>query len=334
MSDLISADNARAALRLALVPALFWLPADRRRGLERWLRGREEAMKLRRADWVLMSWGKSGRTWLRVMLSRAYTLRAGLPADQLLDFDNLRRRDPRLPAVFFTHNNYLRDYTGNWRSKAHFAGMKMVLLVRDPRDVAVSQYFQWHYRMRPAKKFINDYPPHGAAVDAWQFVSDPGCGVPRIVEYFNDWAASREQLADLLIVRYEDMRAMPELVLKRILHFSGFTATDAEVAAAVQFAAYDNMKKMEQEQFFKGSGARVRPGDAGNPASFKVRKAKVGGYREHFDAAQCALLDAMVAELDPVFGYAGSGAPPAEDAGHATGSAAQTPAGPAAEPAR
>jgi len=47
----------------------------------------------------------------------------------------------------------------------------------------------------------------------------------------------------------------------------------------------------------------VKPGDKDNPASFKVRKAKVGGYREHFDDAQCAALDAMVAELDPLFGY-------------------------------
>lgn len=304
MADLLNADNLRAAGRIGLLGMLFWLPATRRKRLERWLRGREEYRRLQRADWVLMSWGKSGRTWLRVMLSRAYTLMGDLPASELLDFDNLRRRDPGLPAVFFTHNNYLRDYTGNYQSKAHFAGMKMVLLVRDPRDVAVSQYFQWQYRMRPVKKFINDYPAHGAEVDAWSFVTDPAVGVPRIVDYFNDWARSRDQLDDLLIVRYEDMRSDPAGVLARVLAFTGTAATEAQVAEAVEFAAYDNMKKMEQEQFFKGSGARVRPGDQANPASFKVRKAKVGGFREHFDEAQCAQLAAMVAALDPVFGYA------------------------------
>lgn len=303
MADLLVADNLRAAGRIALLGLLFWLPAPRRRTLERWLRGREEFCKLQRADWVLMSWGKSGRTWLRVMLSRAYTLMGDLPSSELLDFDNLRRRDARLPAVFFTHNNYLRDYTGNYESKAHFAGRKMVLLVRDPRDVAVSQYFQWQYRMRPVKKFINGYPPEGAEVDAWTFVTDPTVGVPRIVDYFNDWAASREQLDDLLIVRYEDMRADPGAVLRRILDFTGTPATPQQIDEAVSFAAYDNMKKMEREAFFKGSGARVRPADQDNPASFKVRKAKVGGYREHFDETQCAALAGMVATLDPVFGY-------------------------------
>ncbi len=297
------ADKARAATRILIMALCFWLPAGRRKKIERWLRGREEYKKLQRADWVLMSWGKSGRTWLRVMLSRAYQLVGGLDARELLDFDNLKQRDPRLPAVFFTHNNYLRDYTGNHESKAHFRGKRIVLLVRDPRDVAVSQFFQWQFRMRPNKKFINDYPPHGADIGVWDFVQDRDAGVPRIVDYFNGWARAIPDLKDVLVVRYEDMRADPGAVLKRIFEFTGTPVTDEQVREAVEFAAYDNMKKMEQESFFKSSGARVKPGDRDNPQSFKVRKAKVGGYRDYFTDEQCEQLDAMVAQLDPMFGY-------------------------------
>ena len=203
------ADTARAVVRHLIMLLCFWLPSSRRKKIERWLRGREEFKKLEQSDWVLMSWGKSGRTWLRVMLSRAYQLKGGLDARELLDFDNLKKLDPRLPAVFFTHNNYLRDYTGNFESKAHFLGKRIVLLVRDPRDVAVSQFFQWQFRMRPNKKFINDYPPHGADIGVWEFVLDEDAGVPRIVDYFNGWARAIPQLKDVLIVRYEDMRADP-----------------------------------------------------------------------------------------------------------------------------
>ena len=32
-----------------------------------------------------------------------------------------------------------------------YAGKKVVLLVRNPADVAVSQYYQWKYRMKPNK---------------------------------------------------------------------------------------------------------------------------------------------------------------------------------------
>ncbi|MDJ0877030.1 MAG: hypothetical protein QNI86_00390, partial [Halieaceae bacterium] len=95
-------DKARAAARILIMLLCFWLPAQRRKRLERWLRGREEFKKLERCDWVLMSWGKSGRTWLRVMLSRAYQLKGGLASDELLDFDNFRASDASLPAVFFT----------------------------------------------------------------------------------------------------------------------------------------------------------------------------------------------------------------------------------------
>lgn len=297
------ADKVRVVIRHIVMLLCFWLPAARRKKIERWLRGREEFARLQRCDWVLMSWGKSGRTWLRVMLSRAYTLKGGFDASELLDFDNLKKRDASLPAVFFTHNNYLRDYTGNQRSKRHFRGKRVVLLVRDPRDVAVSQFFQWQYRMRPNKKFINDYPPHGANIDAWDFVLDKDAGVPRIVDYFNGWASAMPELKDVLVVRYEDMRRQPAEVLAKILAFTETDVTPDQVQEAVDFAAYENMKKMEQNSFFKGSGARVKPGDKDNPESFKVRKAKVGGYRDHFDDEQCAMLEGMVAELDPVFGY-------------------------------
>ncbi len=299
------ADKARVAVRHLIMLLCFWLPAPRRKKIERWLRGREEYKKLQRADWVLMSWGKSGRTWLRVMLSRAYQLKGGLDASDLLDFDNLKLQAAQLPAVFFSHNNYLRDYTGNQESKSHFAGKRIVLLVRDPRDVAVSQFFQWQFRMRPNKKFINDYPPHGADIDTWDFVVDKDAGVPRIVDYFNGWARAIPELKDVLIVRYEDMRADPGAVLADILSFTGTDVSAEQVRQAVDIAAYDNMKKMQEEKYFKGSGARVKPGDRDNPQSFKVRKAKVGGYRDYFTDEQCEELDAMVAQLDPVFGYGG-----------------------------
>jgi hypothetical protein len=299
------AEKARVALRHIILLLCFWLPRERRKKLERWLRGREEFKKLQRADWVLMSWGKSGRTWLRVMLSRAYQLESGLTATELLDFDNLKRRDSRLPAVFFTHDNYLRDYTGNWESKRHFQDKRIVLLVRDPRDVAVSQFFQWQFRMRPNKKFINDYPPQGADITTWEFVLNPRVGVPRIVDFFNTWARAIPEHKNVLVVRYEDMRADPGAVLSQIMAFTGTALSAEHLREAVDFADYDNMKKMEQTKFFRGTGARVKPGDKNNPQSFKVRKAKVGGFKDYFSDDQCVELEKMIEGLDPMYGYGG-----------------------------
>jgi Sulfotransferase domain len=295
------------AVREALVAGLFFLPQPRRKAIDRWLRGREEFRKLRATDYVLMSWGKSGRTWLRVMLSRFYQLRYGIPDGRMLEFDNLHRAVPEIPRVFFTHGNYLRNYTGNWTDKREFYDKKILMLVRDPRDVAVSQYFQWKYRMRPVKKLLNDYPAHGADVSLFDFVMNPRCGLPTILDFFELWERELPRVAGSLVLRYEDMRAEPARALKQALAFLGTPGEDAQIREAVAYASYDNMKQLEQRKVFWLSGARLAPGDRQNPQSFKVRRAKVGGYRDDFDERERAAIDALV-DARPPFGY---GAPAA-----------------------
>ena len=137
---------------------LPFLGKDRNRQLERWLRGREDWRKLRLADAVAVSFGKSGRTWLRVLLSRVYQLQHGLGERAVIGFDNLHYQTGAVPKIMFTHDNYVKDYTGHRETKEDFYDKKVIFLARDPRDVAVSQYFQWKYRMKPNKKDINAYP--------------------------------------------------------------------------------------------------------------------------------------------------------------------------------
>ena len=144
---MLTSDRLTFIARYGVVGGLFFLPADRRRKVERWLRGREEFVKLKAADRLLVSFGKSGRTWLRVMLSRFYQQTYGVPEREMLEYDNLKRLNPAIPSVFFTHGNYLRDYTGNWDDRSDYYRAKVLFLARDPRDVAVSQYFHWKFRM-------------------------------------------------------------------------------------------------------------------------------------------------------------------------------------------
>ncbi|MDJ0943909.1 MAG: sulfotransferase domain-containing protein [Kiloniellales bacterium] len=272
--------------------------------VERWLRGREEYRKLRLADCVFVSWGKSGRTWLRLMVSRFYQTRHGLTDSSFLEFDNLNAQNPDIPKIFFTHGNYLRDYTSRWDSLSDFYDKKTVLLVRDPRDVAVSQYFQWKYRMDPPKKELNAYPPHGDEVSIFDFVMNHDAGLRRIVEFCNLWAKELPKMSSVLVVRYEDMRKDPEAVLGEILAFMGTAGLSDEIKEAVSFAAFENMKTLEEKKLFRFSGNRLLPGDRGNPNSYKVRRAKVGGYRDYFDDAQVEALDRFVEEnLAGIFGY-------------------------------
>jgi Sulfotransferase domain len=299
--------------RFVVLKPLFYLPKDEQIRAERRLRGREQAGKLARADCVIVSFGKSGRTWLRVMLSRFYQLRHGLTARHLLGFDNLHLRNRAIPRIFFTHDNYLKDYTGHADSKVDYYGRKVVLLVRHPADVAVSQYHQWRHRMRPNKKPLNAYPEHGEAVEIAEFVTERAAGLRKVIDFMNDWAREMPRLPDLLVVRYEDLRARPEPTLAEMLAFIGTPGTAEEVREAVAFASFENMRQMEAKSSFWWSG-RMRPRDRNNPQSFKVRRGKVGGWRDHFSAAETARIEALIeAELDPVFGY-GPSEPPARAA--------------------
>ncbi len=287
---------------------LFFLPQHKKVAVERWLRGREQFKKLKESGCVVVSYGKSGRTWLRVMLSRFYQVKHGLSERNLMGFDNLHRKNPEIPVVFFTHDNYLKDYTKHEDSKVDFYNKRVVLLVRDPRDVAVSQFFQWKYRMKPKKKLLNKYPMHGEEISMFDFVMNRDIGLPKIIDFMNLWERETPKMEHVLVIRYEDMRSRTEETLKKIVDFIGTPGTDEQVREAVEFASYDNMKKLEEKKVFWLSGGRMVPGDRKNPNSYKVRRAKVGGYRDYFNDEEVAQIEDLVrTKLASSYGYGPGG---------------------------
>ena len=291
-------------MRFLLLCSIFFLPAQRKIAIERRWRGREQLAKLRLADCTIVSFGKSGRTWLRVLLSRFYQIRHGLPERALIGFDNLHRRNRAIPKIFFTHDNYLKDYTGHHDSKVDYYGRKVVLLVRHPADVAVSQYHQWRHRMRPGKKALNAYPEHGEEISIFDFVARQEAGLRKVIDFMNGWAEEMPRLQDLLVVRYEDLRARPEERLGEILAFIGTPGGEEQVREAVAFASFENMRRLEQKRTFWLSGGRMVAKDRSNPESFKVRRGKVGGYRDYFTDDQVAEIEGLIQKhLSQVFGY-------------------------------
>lgn len=71
------------------------------------------------------------------------------------------------------------------------------------------------------------------------------------------------------------------------------------------------MKQLEQKKTFWLSGGRMVPKDASNPHSYKVRRGKVGGYRDYFSEEEIAEIDTQIdARLWPVFGYGSNPATP------------------------
>lgn len=297
----LSSVNKKLTRAALLYPAMPFLGTERQIGLERWIRGREQCQKLAAADAVIVSFGKSGRTWLRVLISRFYQLEYGLP-EWLIGFDNFHYLNRAIPKIFFTHDNYVKDYSGNHDNKSDYYAKKVVLLARHPADVAVSQYHQWRFRMRDRKKTINAYPEDD--VTLFDFVVKQPAGLEKTIDFMNGWARERERIQDFMILRYEDLKADTAGRLGEVMRFIGTPGARASIDGAVDYASFENMRRLESQNTSWLAGGRMKAKDPSQPESFKTRRGKVGGFRDYFsDAEVAAILDYVDRRLDRVYGY-------------------------------
>ena len=270
--------------------------------LERFFRGFQEKRNLQRSQAIVASFGSSGRTWLRALLSRAFVLEHGLQTNLIIDLDNLNRLCVDVPIVFFTHDNYLRNYTGDGSSKKAFAHKPVLFLARHPGDVAVSQYYQWKYRMRRRKKKINNYPLE-PELSLFEFVMSTECGLPKIIRFMNEWADQLDVLPTHLVIRYEDLRTDTAAELERVIAFLGGHVRSTNIIGAISWASIENMRALEnQGSPLIDSGRSGK--DRSTTNSYKARRAKVQGYRDDFTEDQLDAIDQLISKtLSSVYGY-------------------------------
>lgn len=122
----------------------------------------------------------------------------------------------------------------------------------------------------------------------------------RIASYMNPRTKRLPRLPNALLVTYEKMRADPHGTLRRVAEFVDGPFTPEEIDRAVAFAAFDTLQRRERAGFF--TSFRLRPGD---PQSYKIRRGKVGGYRDDFTPEQAAirrLSNLMLASLNARLG--------------------------------
>lgn len=286
-------------LRAGITGVTAPFPREQRRKLRKWLRGRLEVAQFRNADFAVLSRAKSGRTWLRVMISRLYQCKYGLPENELLEFDNFHRRNTDIPKICFTHGHALGELYDSNTAEPGFFDRKIVFLARHPCDVAVSEYFQSTRRAKTHKREL-----YGVESDTpmFDFVMRGKLGLPAIVDYLNAWQQRLEKLPSAHLVRYEDMRAEPISKMQDMMAFLEQPFTVHEISEAVDFASFEKLKQKEQNNFFRNT--RLAPRNADDPDSYKVRRAKVGGYRDYFNDEQISAMESyLFKHLSKHYGY-------------------------------
>lgn len=92
-------------------------------------------------------------------------------------------------------------------------------------------------------------------------------------------------------VYYEDLKADTCRELTAILQFSGIAILPELVKESIDFAQFNNMRKME----LQGShGNKLQPGNEKDPDSFKVRKGKVGTFQQELNEEEIRYLDTLI----------------------------------------
>ncbi|WP_237229853.1 sulfotransferase domain-containing protein [Sphingobium sp. TKS] len=244
-----------------------------------------------RADAFLVSYPKSGRTWLRYLLSCyfAESARLGFAPDLTSTFRVLPNfdRDPvrgidafvgrsgaaALPLILVSHLPY-RDRL--------FLDRPVLFLVRDPRDVIVSAYF---HATRHKKSFSGDMAA---------FLDEPKYGMASLTGYLNGWSAGLEGRPHHLI-SYEHLLSEPLATVAGILAFLGVEPEGDILARAVAAAQFDRMRDKE-----RGGGIPGHDYDRNDDQSLRMRSGKAGAFGEWLNPDQADLvLERCRSDLSP-----------------------------------
>lgn len=243
-----------------------------------------------RADTICVSYPKCGRTWFRVMLGKAICLRRDL--DDQLVFDSLAlSRKSGVAMPIFVHdgaaNTEGRHLDALDPDKSKYRRKRVLFIHRDPRDVAVSCYFQATHRKNVYAGSISE------------FIRDPHYGIRKILTFYQQWDRARNVPKAFHVVHYADLHERPQQALAAALRFIGEEVDDSVVDAAIEFASFDEMKRMEKNRYFKSN--KLRAANPDDPRSFKTRRGIVGGYRDSLCDEDLKYVDEQIAEFGGSF---------------------------------
>ncbi len=237
-------------------------------------------------DVFILSFPKSGNTWTRFLI--ANLVYPETPAD----FSNINHLTPD-PEALSKREMARMSRPRIIKSHQYFDPRykRVIYVVRDPRDVALSQF---HFHRK--RGLIEDgYPPEKFVA---RFVKGETSPYGSWGENVAGWLATRQNRPGFLLLRYEDMLSDAARELNKVAAFLEIPADGERISNAVQRSSADEMRKLEKSQGHLWSSTQSTRKDV----PF-VRAAKAGGWRTGLPEAAVAQLEAAWGPLMTYLGY-------------------------------
>ena len=251
-------------------------------------------VRFRPDDVVLTSYPKSGNTWMRFMISHVLY---GAAVD--IQFDTLSSVIPEVEAhpaqtidTFSPPNTLSSTSLRVFKSHRPFdtSFPRVIYIVRDPRDVAVSFYY---YRIKrgalpegaPIEAHIDDFLEGIHTYGSWK-------------EHVGGWLGACRESPSFHWLRYEDIHADAVGILRDVLSFLSVDATDDTVHRAVTRSSADRMRSLESSA--DDSKSPLLDGSKKIPF---VRSASSGGWKDELPPPCARRIEARWGGLMTDLGY-------------------------------
>jgi len=237
-------------------------------------------------DVWLTSYPRSGNTWTRFLVGN-------LLHDEPVTFLNVERL---VPDMYKTADWVMRKLPRPRIMKSHECFdpryRKVVYIVRDPRDVAFSNYnFEMKLHSVPEGTPIAEFVPRWVDGVYWRRIGS-------WADHVQSWLSTRQGQPGFLLLRYEDLQEDPQRELKKVADFVGLQASPERLTRAVELSSAANMRKMEKTQGKKWVATSHTRAD--KPF---VGGASSGGWRKNLPEESVAYLEAHWGPLMKSLGY-------------------------------
>jgi hypothetical protein len=227
-------------------------------------------------DTFIVSYPRSGNTWTRFLVANL------VHPDEPVTFTSIERLIPDCEAM---SSRYVKRVPRPRIIKSHEyfdpRYRKVMYIVRDPRDVALSYYdFSRKYRQiedsYPLARFVSDFVGGRLSSADWGTWG----------ENVASWVYTRNGRPEFLLLRYEDMLSNTESELNKVARFLGIEAPRERLTAAIERSSADRMRTLEATQGDQWVSTKNKRSDI----PF-VRTASSGLWKEKLPASSIAEIE-------------------------------------------